>query len=35
MKNAELQRRKDAATPRGVGVMRNYCAAKAALWDSN
>jgi hypothetical protein len=35
MKNAELQRRKDAATPRGVGVMCNFHAAKAALWDSN
>jgi 4-aminobutyrate aminotransferase len=36
MKNADLQRRKDAATPRGVGVMCNFYAARAEnaeLWD--
>lgn len=36
MKNAELQKRKDAATPRGVGVMCQFYAARAEnaeLWD--
>lgn len=36
MKNADLQRRKDAATPRGVGVMCQFYADKASnaeLWD--
>ena len=36
MNNAELQRRKDAATPRGVGVMCQFYAARAQnseLWD--
>lgn len=36
MKNAELQRRKDAATPRGVGVMCQFYADRASnaeLWD--
>ena len=36
MKNAELVRRKDAATPRGVGVMCNFYADRAEnseLWD--
>jgi len=36
MKNAELQRRKDAATPRGVGVMCDFYAERAEnaeLWD--
>ncbi|WP_227246039.1 4-aminobutyrate--2-oxoglutarate transaminase [Paraburkholderia caribensis] len=36
MKNAELKSRKDAATPRGVGVMCNFYAARAEnaeLWD--
>src|SRR5258706_6218652 len=35
-KNAELQSRKDAATPRGVGVMCNFYAERAEnaeLWD--
>ncbi|WP_423196110.1 MULTISPECIES: 4-aminobutyrate--2-oxoglutarate transaminase [unclassified Cupriavidus] len=36
MKNAELVRRKDAATPRGVGVMCNFYADRAEnaeIWD--
>ncbi|PQV54455.1 4-aminobutyrate aminotransferase [Paraburkholderia sp. BL21I4N1] len=36
MKNAELKSRKDAATPRGVGVMCDFYAARAEnaeLWD--
>jgi len=36
MKNAELVRRKDAATPRGVGVMCNFYAERAEnseIWD--
>lgn len=36
MKNAELVRRKDAATPRGVGVMCNFYAERALnseIWD--
>ncbi|MCP3018462.1 4-aminobutyrate--2-oxoglutarate transaminase [Cupriavidus basilensis] len=36
MKNADLVRRKDAATPRGVGVMCNFYAERAEnseLWD--
>jgi len=36
MNNADLQRRKDAATPRGVGVMCQFYAARAAnaeIWD--
>ena len=36
MKNADLQSRKDAATPRGVGVMCNFYAERAEnaeLWD--
>ncbi|CAG2142058.1 4-aminobutyrate--2-oxoglutarate transaminase [Cupriavidus plantarum] len=36
MKNAELLRRKDAATPRGVGVMCNFYAERAEnaeIWD--
>ena len=36
MNNAELQRRKDAATPRGVGVMCQFYAAhaqNAEIWD--
>jgi 4-aminobutyrate aminotransferase len=36
MKNAELQRRKDAATPRGVGVMCQFYADHASnseIWD--
>ena len=36
MKNSELVSRKDAATPRGVGVMCNFYAAKAEnseIWD--
>ncbi|MGO4762089.1 4-aminobutyrate--2-oxoglutarate transaminase [Cupriavidus sp. 2KB_3] len=36
MKNAELVRRKDAATPRGVGVMCNFYAERAQnseIWD--
>ncbi|TAM00108.1 MAG: 4-aminobutyrate--2-oxoglutarate transaminase [Paraburkholderia sp.] len=36
MNNAELQSRKDAATPRGVGVMCNFYAERAEnaeLWD--
>lgn len=36
MKNAELVRRKDAATPRGVGVMCNFYAQRAEnseIWD--
>ncbi|MGO4331992.1 4-aminobutyrate--2-oxoglutarate transaminase [Cupriavidus sp. 2TAF22] len=36
MKNADLVRRKDAATPRGVGVMCNFYAERAKnaeLWD--
>lgn len=36
MKNAELVKRKDAATPRGVGVMCQFYAARAQnaeLWD--
>src|SRR5439155_10223957 len=36
MNNAELQQRKDAATPRGVGVMCNFYAERALnaeLWD--
>ncbi|OWW21780.1 4-aminobutyrate--2-oxoglutarate transaminase [Noviherbaspirillum denitrificans] len=36
MKNSELQRRKDAATPRGVGVMCQFYADRASnaeLWD--
>src|SRR5450631_1378381 len=36
MNNGELQRRKDAATPRGVGVMCQFYAARAQnaeLWD--
>jgi len=36
MKNADLQRRKDAATPRGVGVMCQFYADRAnnaELWD--
>ncbi|AJG21710.1 4-aminobutyrate--2-oxoglutarate transaminase [Cupriavidus basilensis] len=36
MKNAELVRRKDAATPRGVGVMCNFFAERAEnseIWD--
>lgn len=36
MNNAELQRRKDAATPRGVGVMCQFYAARAQnaeIWD--
>ncbi|MFC3107717.1 4-aminobutyrate--2-oxoglutarate transaminase [Undibacterium arcticum] len=36
MKNADLQQRKDAATPRGVGVMCNFYAERALnaeLWD--
>ncbi len=36
MKNADLLRRKDAATPRGVGVMCNFYAERAEnaeLWD--
>ena len=34
--NAELHSRKDAATPRGVGVMCNFYAERAEnaeLWD--
>jgi 4-aminobutyrate aminotransferase-like enzyme len=36
MKNADLQQRKDAATPRGVGVMCQFYAERALnaeLWD--
>ncbi len=36
MKNADLQRRKDAATPRGVGVMCQFYAERASnseIWD--
>src|SRR5476649_2826285 len=36
MNNAELQQRKDAATPRGVGVMCQFYAERALngeLWD--
>jgi 4-aminobutyrate aminotransferase len=36
MKNADLQRRKDAATPRGVGVMCQFYADRASnseIWD--
>ena len=36
MNNADLTRRKDAATPRGVGVMCNFYADRAdnaELWD--
>ena len=36
MKNADLQARKNAATPRGVGVMCDFYAARAEnaeLWD--
>lgn len=36
MKNAELQRRKDAATPRGIGVMCQFYADRASnseIWD--
>jgi 4-aminobutyrate aminotransferase len=36
LKNAELKSRKDAATPRGVGVMCDFYAARAEnaeLWD--
>src|SRR5271154_3752348 len=36
MKNADLKSRKDAATPRGVGVMCDFYAARAEnaeLWD--
>ena len=36
MKNSELQRRKDAATPRGVGVMCQFYAERASnaeIWD--
>ncbi|HYD61796.1 MAG TPA: 4-aminobutyrate--2-oxoglutarate transaminase [Noviherbaspirillum sp.] len=36
MTNSELQRRKDAATPRGVGVMCQFYAARASnseIWD--
>ncbi|KDE00743.1 aminotransferase, class III domain protein, partial [Bordetella bronchiseptica SBL-F6116] len=37
MDNAELTRRKEAATPRGVGVMCNFYADRAEnaeLWDT-
>ncbi len=36
MNNAELQQRKEAATPRGVGIMGNFYAARAKnaeVWD--
>ena len=36
VKNADLQARKNAATPRGVGVMCDFYAARAEnaeLWD--